>query len=218
MSQYKAVIFDFFGTLTEGRCAPEDKIVARWKLDQRERYNYNFVEDVVCGTACEIPFTEVERSRYFKTLINKLQLPQDSERVLRQIFDDDIVSEKLIGGAIDMLEYCKSKNYKMGMISDIPNPDYDIAKKLGFDHLFDFRHLSYNAEWVKNGKYLRVLKPDPAIFRRVLQKLRTEVNETLMIGNSLKSDITPARKIGMRAILVDYHNRFPDDEDRISSL
>jgi len=220
MVEYNAVIFDFFGTLTKGHCAPEDKIISEWQLDQRLGFKYNKIEDVVCGTACETPFTEKRSSEYFQTLIKELGLPLDSEERLKEIFEKDIESEKLIKGVPEIIAYVGNKGYKLGMISDLPNPDYDLArKKFRFDHWFDFRHLSYNPDWVKNLKEGQgILKPEPAIFERTVERLGTNYENTLMIGNNLKTDIEPARKLGMRAILADYHNKNPNNPDRIENL
>ncbi|MEK6898213.1 MAG: HAD family hydrolase [Nanoarchaeota archaeon] len=218
--RYNAVIFDFFGTLTEGRCAPEDKIVAEWKLDERKNFDYHFIEDITCGTPCEMPFTEERKSNYFQTLISRFELPENSEKRLRQIFHEDILGERLISGAREIVADLKSKGYKLAMVSDLPNPDYDLSKtKFNFADLFDFRHLSYDPVWInslKDGQ--KVLKPEITIFKKILSELGTNSENTLMVGNSLRSDIEPARKLGMRAVLVDYKGKYLDDLDRIESL
>ncbi len=215
---YKAVIFDFFGTLTEGNCAPEDKIVAEWKLDKRADFNYEFVEDVVCGTSCNLPFTEERRLEYFQKLIDKLKLPKNSESRLIEIFRKDVEGEKLMVGAVKIINWLKNKQYKLGMISDLPNPDYDLSSRWGIADLFDFRHLSYDAELVNSYNYKRGLKPELKIFERVVKRLGTNYENTLMVGNSLHYDIEPARKLGMRAILVDYKKKYKEDKDRIEHL
>lgn len=220
MNPYEAIIFDFFGTLTKGNCRPEDKIVTEYRLSERENFNYHFVEDVVCGTPCEMPFTEERRNNYFQTLISRLGLPENSEKRLRQIFQEDILGEKLVSGTREIIADLKSRGYKLAMVSDLANPDYDLARtRFNFADLFDFRHLSYDPVWVnslKDGQ--KVLKPEPAVFKRILNMLETTAKDTLMIGNSLRSDIEPTRNLGMRAILVDYHKKFPNDSDRIESL
>ena len=220
MEKFRAVIFDFFGTLTNQNCAPEDKIIEKWKLYQRRRYNYEEIENIVCGTACPTPFNDFNRTEYFNTLIEMLDLPQNDKTYdnLYEITKSDIEGERLIEGALEIVEYAKGKCEKLGMISDLPNPDYDLSTKWGFADRFNFRHLSYDPDWINNGDYERPLKPDYGVFKRTLHELGTTVEHTLMIGNSLHSDIEPARELGMRAILVDYHNKYPNDKDKINSL
>ena len=145
-------------------------------------------------------------------------MPDNSHDRLYEILKADIAKERLIEGAVDILDYLKDKGYKLGMISDLPNPDYDFAYKLGFADRFDFRHLSFDPEWVNSGVYERVLKPDLAVFKRTISKLGNNTNKVIMIGNSLHSDIEPARKLGIRSILVDYKKKHKEDKDRIESL
>ena len=62
-----------------------------------------------------------------------------------------------------------------------------------------------------------VLKPEPMVFKRVLDKLGVTAERTIMIGNTMRSDIIPARKLGMRGIVVDFANEIQDD-DKVTSL
>ena len=217
--KYKGIIFDFFGTLTNQNCAPEDKIIEEWKLYQRENFSYKEIENVVCGTACPTPFSGRDRLNYYHNLVDELVLPnfRPTYEKLDEITKSDINGEKLVDGALEILDYARKNCLKLGMISDLPNPDYDLSTVWGFADKFDFRHLSYDPEWITNGNYDRPLKPDLGVFLRVLDKLDVRPNETIMIGNSFNSDIKPARKLGMRAVLVDYHEKYCDS-DKVQNL
>ena len=218
MSTYDAVIFDMFGTLTKGTCCPEDKIVETWHVDKKDGYEHTYVENVVCGTPCSTPFTDNEKEAYYNILIKKLGLPEESKQQLHELFQEDINGETMADGFKEIVEYAHQKGYKLGMISDLPNPDYDLAKKHGIDQYFDFRHLSYDPEWVNNREEgVGVLKPEPMVFKRVLDKLGVTAERTIMIGNTMRSDIIPARKLGMRGIVVDFANEIQDD-DKVTSL
>ena len=61
-------------------------------------------------------------------------------------------------------------------------------------------------------------KPDPTIFRAVLERLTVEPEAAAMVGDSLEDDVEGARAIGMRAFLVDREDRFPEVEERLPSL
>jgi FMN phosphatase YigB (HAD superfamily) len=54
-------------------------------------------------------------------------------------------------------------------------------------------------------------KPDPRIFKLALARLDTKPEAAVMVGNSLKSDMSPAMEIGMMAIWV---NREGKDGDK----
>jgi len=47
------------------------------------------------------------------------------------------------------------------------------------------------------------LKPDKRAFLAILKKLKVKPGETLMIGDELERDITPAKKLGMEVVLID---------------
>jgi HAD superfamily hydrolase (TIGR01549 family) len=61
-------------------------------------------------------------------------------------------------------------------------------------------------------------KPDPSIFRAVLDQLGVEPADAAMVGDSIEDDVDGALAIGMRAVLIDREGRFPDFEPRIDDL
>jgi len=62
------------------------------------------------------------------------------------------------------------------------------------------------------------VKPDPSIFRAVLDRLGVAPDEAAMVGDSPADDIDGARALGMRAFLVDREDRYPDVGDRLPTL
>jgi putative hydrolase of the HAD superfamily len=61
-------------------------------------------------------------------------------------------------------------------------------------------------------------KPHPTIFRAVLEQLGTEPADAAMVGDSIEDDVEGARALGMRAILLDREDRYPDYDDRVPDL
>ena len=62
------------------------------------------------------------------------------------------------------------------------------------------------------------IKPDPSIFRAVLQRLDVQPEDAVMVGDSPADDIEGARAIGMRAFLLDRRDRYPDAQERLPDL
>jgi HAD superfamily hydrolase (TIGR01549 family) len=60
-------------------------------------------------------------------------------------------------------------------------------------------------------------KPHETIFRHMLELLGVAPGEALMVGDTLEDDIEGARAVGMRAVLVDREDRYPDEE-RVGGL
>jgi putative hydrolase of the HAD superfamily len=61
-------------------------------------------------------------------------------------------------------------------------------------------------------------KPDPTIFRAVLDLLGVEPAEAAMVGDSPEDDIDGARALGMTAFLLDREGRYPEVEGTLPSL
>jgi HAD superfamily hydrolase (TIGR01509 family) len=62
----------------------------------------------------------------------------------------------------------------------------------------DYRFLSFE---------MGLAKPDPRFFAEVLRKLRTEPSRTVMVGDSMRSDVLGAQAAGMRTVLVSRTGR-----------
>jgi HAD superfamily hydrolase (TIGR01549 family) len=61
-------------------------------------------------------------------------------------------------------------------------------------------------------------KPHPSIFAAALTALDVAPADAAMVGDSYEDDITGARALGMRAILLDRNGLHPDADDRIDTL
>ena len=61
-------------------------------------------------------------------------------------------------------------------------------------------------------------KPDPTIFRAVLERLDVEPATAAMIGDSPEDDFEGARALGMRAFLLDREGRYPELAERLPDL
>lgn len=61
---------------------------------------------------------------------------------------------------------------------------------------------AYIAE-VFTSRELQAQKPDPELYRRAARSAGISPEEAVMVGNDLKKDIEPAKKVGMSTILYD---------------
>lgn len=57
-------------------------------------------------------------------------------------------------------------------------------------------------------------KPHPAIFKRALAALRVGASEAVMVGNSRAADVAPAKRLGIRAVLVRSREASVGDVDK----
>ena len=80
------------------------------------------------------------------------------------------------------------------------------------------RHHGLDADVTVASRYHGKVKPDPTIFRKALDQLGVQAAQAAMVGDHLEDDIEGARALGMRAVLVDRENRYPEVEERLTDL
>jgi putative hydrolase of the HAD superfamily len=109
--------------------------------------------------------------------------------------------------ALPVLDELRRAGLKLGLVS---NTGRDLAAFVV--------HHGIDVDAVIGSRAHGVTKPDPTIFRVVLEALDVEPAEAVMVGDSPEDDVEGARALGMRAFLLDRDDRFPDADDRLPDL
>lgn len=92
-------------------------------------------------------------------------------------------------------------------ISDIP---YEKAI------LTDSARLSVENSGLKNfGEIFtpvetKSLKPDPKVFLTVINYFKLKPEECVMVGDDIERDLISAKELGMKTILIDRENKYPN--------
>ena len=109
--------------------------------------------------------------------------------------------------ALPVLERLRGAGLKLGLVSN------------GVRDLEDFVvHHALDVDVAVCSRAHGRIKPHETIFRAALERLETEPEEAVMVGDSLDDDVEGARALGMRAFLVDRENRYPELEGRLPDL
>ncbi len=66
-----------------------------------------------------------------------------------------------------------------------------------FSNIFCFKEIGFK-------------KPTKEYFENVLKRLPYNLNEIIMIGDNLQKDILSAKKFGIKSILFDWKNKYPN--------
>jgi putative hydrolase of the HAD superfamily len=63
-------------------------------------------------------------------------------------------------------------------------------------------------------------KPDPRIFHTALERSGVEAAKSMMVGDSITSDLRSAERVGIRAVLMDRYNNHPwhDEHPRVTDV
>jgi HAD superfamily hydrolase (TIGR01509 family) len=97
-----------------------------------------------------------------------------------------------IPGSLPVLDQLH-KRYRLGLIANQPPQVMDCLGDLGLLPLFDVVLLDSD---------YHVAKPDPTLYRLAMEQARIDPEDGAMVGDRLDNDIIPARRLGMRAILM----------------
>src|SRR3989338_67848 len=96
------------------------------------------------------------------------------------------------------------KEYTLVLVSNTDNVGVEkVLEKFGLKNYFAAIFFSYQ---------LGNLKTDKKFFYQIFDQLGVHAEDCIMVGDSVQSDIIPAKQLGMRAILVDRKDQrdFPE--------
>jgi len=80
------------------------------------------------------------------------------------------------------------------------------------------RHHGLDVDVALSSRAHGRVKPHASIFLAVLERLEVEPAAAAMVGDTPEDDVEGARALGMRALLLDRENRYPEIEGRLDDL
>jgi HAD superfamily hydrolase (TIGR01549 family) len=114
---------------------------------------------------------------------------------------------ELYEDVLPVIEDLRLHELKLGLVSN------------GIRDLHEFvAHHRLDVDAIVDSRTHGRVKPHPTIFQAALGQLGVEAGEAVMVGDSLEEDVEGARALGMRAILVDRDDRYPERDDRLTDL
>ena len=114
---------------------------------------------------------------------------------------------ELYDDALPTLDALRARGLKIGLLS---NSARDLDEFVAHHRLRADAVLTSHA----HGK----TKPHESIFRAMLDLLGVAPAEAVMVGDTIEDDVEGALAIGMRAVLVDREDRFPEHDGRLDDL
>jgi putative hydrolase of the HAD superfamily len=224
----KAVFFDWFNTLTTYHPPREDAYILACRdlglevtTGQLSR-GLLLADQFYSDENARSPIKKREPKemiavyvRYGQVALRGAGLPDGEETVLR-------VMEKVRGAfnsprfalyddVLPALGVLKSCGVVMGLISNIDQDIKPVCSELGLD--------TYITHVITSND-VRSEKPHPLIFLAALDSAGVEAEESVYVGDQYSCDVVGARGVGMRPVLVDRYDLFPEIADcaRIRSL
>jgi len=220
VKKYKAIFFDFGGTLM---CAESDnvahlhmmkEVIQRYNLpaspeDMVTKYNsYLFTKEMTLLDTDpeEKSFTPLREStkKAFRGVLGEYNI-QPSKEDFRWFGKSFIENHKkyikLFPETLAILRKLKKTNLHVGIISDIDNDFQNFQFKVfGISETFDS---------ITTSEEVQSYKPEPKIFQVALNKAGCQGKESIIIGDSYKKDIIGGKNMGMTTIWI---NKFSGDD------
>jgi putative hydrolase of the HAD superfamily len=110
-----------------------------------------------------------------------------------------------------LLAAIRARGLMLGVVSNWTGDLDDVLERVGLRDSFDF---------VLDSARIGFEKPQPDIFREALARARCAPVEALHVGDSPEHDVDGALAAGLRAVLLDRHDRYAafDRAPRVRSL
>ena len=121
----------------------------------------------------------------------------DPDAVREEIAGREAATMELFPDALETLRFLRGRDFKTGLVSNISSsskPYVRALRRLGVLEFLDAAVFSQDIE---------IRKPDPRIFRHLLQKIRVEPARAVHVGDQRTRDVQGATAAGMAAVLVD---------------
>jgi len=198
MKKIKTIIFDLDNTLVnfmkmknEGiRAAICAMIDAGLAIDKEEGYKKMFYTYLKVGIESDIAFTEFLKNETGKA--DKKIL----EAAISAYLEAKSKSLELYPDVISTLEKLKRKSFALVILTDAPKAKaHHRMTAMKIDHFFDFI-FTFDDTNEKKKKEIPL--------KTAIEKLKLNPKETIMVGDSIKRDVIPARKNDVISVWAKY--------------
>lgn len=217
-TKIKAVFFDAGGTLFETRgsvgeiyhsFAGKYQVVTDPIRLQRE-FEQSFRRQPPLAFSRETPADSIAalEKGWWRTLVREVFAEVGPFPAFDEFFDEVYEAFggsrlwRVFDGVESTLEALKGHGLKLGVISNFDSRLFNVLEACGLRGYFDSIHVSTLAG---------AAKPAPEIFREALLAHGLEPSQACHIGDHPREDVEGAIAVGMRAILLDHHQRFTDN-------
>ncbi len=190
----KAIIFDFWGTLVEtGIQSPIKQVKEILGID------LSFSEYVVRMEHAMMTEKFATLKEAFEAVCKEFQVecPEEKMELLIGLWNKSWMLAQPYEEVVTELLKLK-ENYQLILISNTDCFSVDkVLEKFELRNLFDKIFLSYQ---------MHSIKTDKNFFKQVLDEIGVGAEDCLVIGDSLQSDIMAAKRLGLKAVLIDRRN------------
>ncbi len=193
MKKFKAVLFDFDGTIAD----TNEIILKSWRYIYKMYLGRECRDEEIVGTFGEV-LVDTLSERFPNENINEVLV--NFRDYQKTYFEEEIV---LFDGMKELVAELNERGYMTAIVtSRIKSQTLVGLKKFGMISMFDA---------FVSAEDTSAHKPDPAPVLIALEKLGIKPRDAIMVGDS-KNDIKCAHNAGVKAVLVDWTVCLPAKE------
>lgn len=208
MKNIRHIFFDLDNTLWDHRKNAEltlEKLFEQYDIQERFCFSFNEFHskyDEINERLWELIRDEkidkeyLRKHRFYDTFlhfdIDDFELAQIFEH---QFLDEIIAYNELVEGSLEILEYLKSKNYRIHILS---NGFHEVTHRK-----IDGSGIRKHIDTVTSADDVNVRKPNPIIFEYALNQANATKSESVLIGDDWIADIKGAQNFGIDVIFFD---------------
>ena len=198
MKKFEGILFDYGHTLVWFPHYREIQLISVQNVQRRLRalgvsVKTSRIQALIEEYAHRRKNQRVGIDAEFREILSGLGVARYNEEDLHQIIESHwrpyVQDARARMGAKNLLNYLKSKGYKLGIVANIWSGGMNPAlEKLGLDRFLDTMIASVDVGYQK---------PEPEIFQLALERLELGAQETIMVGDNPSSDIQGAHNLGI---------------------
>jgi putative hydrolase of the HAD superfamily len=207
----EGIIFDFDGTLYDYNLCNQSALKIVFDFIEN---NFNLAKDVIETKYDKINKlikesnnnnNKFNKNIYFKQLLEELNLPLKNLDNILELYNNEFNNNlKLFDNFLEFIQYIKVSNIKIGILSNNNfKQQYDKLNKL---NLIDYIDFIQTSDEVGNEK------PNKLIYISLLNKMKLNPENILVIGDNYNHDVDPSIDLG----LIPFHFK-NNNEDIIYS-
>jgi len=190
-------VFDLYGTILTSQEGLESKDEALSRILREAGHEVYYQE--VWSARQFVAFIDYPRGRvntpqeYYTMVLERLEIPPDAKLVNKLVGkDSELEKTVLYHDVAPTVNALKARGIKTAIVTTIAAWRFVPLLK------------QYNVEidFVCTAREANAVKPNPKSYTTVLDRFGVKAEQVLMVGDDPRTDIIPAKKLGMRAILL----------------
>jgi len=193
----EVVIFDLYGTLITSEEGQESKDAALSRILIEAGHEVYYQE--VWAARQFVSFVDYPRGRantaheYYTKVLERLEI-QPTPTLISKLAAKDLELEKtvLYPDVASTINALRTKGVKTSIVTTIAEWKFKPLLKQN----------NIEIDYICTAREAQAVKPNPKSFTAVLDKFRIQPQQAMMVGDDVKTDIEPAKRLGLMTVLL----------------